>query len=260
MTRTAVFLHGGTAGGWAWQPQIEAFGDRPTLAPDLPGYLSRADERWTSFDLAADRIAALIAEKADGPVDVIGLSLGAITALHLASRHPDLVASAFVTGTSVLPYPSAQRAGNRVALALWNRRFYWTGMARVLGLRGDDAESFVAMAPPVSRSSIRDQLREVHPGGVTRLESVTAPVLAVVGERESAYFHRSLSAIGAAIPHAELGVAPGMHHGWSGEDDALFNRILRVWLDEGRKSDELLPPTSASPSAAQLGEARPRRQ
>ena len=37
MTRTAVFLHGGTAGGWAWQPQIEAFGDRPTLAPDLPG-------------------------------------------------------------------------------------------------------------------------------------------------------------------------------------------------------------------------------
>lgn len=241
MTRTVVFLHGGTGGGWMWRPQLEALPDRPTFAPDVPGYLSRQTEPWTSFDSVADRLAEMIAERSDGPVDLVGLSMGAITALHLAQRHPQLVASTFVTGTSVLPYTAAMRLGNLVALALWNRRFSWEGMARGMSLDDESRRAFVAQSPPISRRNAREQLREVHPGGVTRLEDIAAPVLAIAGQRENAYFHRSLRAIRAALPHAQTGLAPGMHHGWSREDPELFNRVLRTWLDDREPHPELLP-------------------
>lgn len=241
MDRMVVFLHGGTAGGWMWDPQIEAFTDRPTYAPDVPGYLSRREEEWVSFDAVADAVADLIAGRARGSVDLVGLSMGGILALHLAARHPHLVASAFVTGASVLPYTPAMRAGNAVALALWNRRFYWAGLARTLGLDPEGTRGFIEQSPSVTRRSALAQLREVEPGGVTNLERVAAPVLAVVGEKEPRYFHRSLREIRSRVPHAQIGVAPGMHHGWSGEDPDLFNRILRPWLDERARHRDLLP-------------------
>lgn len=241
MTRTVVFLHGGVAGGWMWHPQVESLPDRPTIAPDLPGYLSRRDEPWTSFDSVCDRLATMIAAEADGAVDVVGLSMGAITALHLAQRHPHLVASVFATGTSVLPYTPAMRLANRAALALWNTRFFWHAMARTMGLEREAAQDFVDRSPALTRKSAAEQLHEVHPGGLTRLEAIEAPVLALVGEHESTYFHRSLNVIGATVPRARIASAPGMHHAWSGEDPDLFNRVLRTWLDERQVHPYLLP-------------------
>ncbi|WP_309126899.1 alpha/beta hydrolase [Microbacterium sp.] len=241
MTRTVVFLHGGVTGGWMWRSQIDVLSDRPTFAPDLPGYLSRRREPWSSFDSMSDRLAAMIAAQTDEPVDLVGLSMGGIAALHVAARHPALVASAFVTGVSVLPYTPAMRLGNRASLALWNTRFLWEGMARAMGLEDEARAEFVSRSPALSRRSALEQLREVQPGHVTGLEQIEAPVLALAGERETRYFHRSLKAIAAEVPDVRVGLAPGMHHGWSGEDPDLFNRVLRAWLDERRLHPDLLP-------------------
>lgn len=241
MTRPVLFLHGGTVGGWSWAGQLPAFDDRVALAPDLPGYLSRRDEPWGDFGAVAARLAAFIDAEAGAPVDVVGLSLGGIVALHLAAHHPQHVASVFVTGASVLPYRPSMRLMNRVALALWNRRFYWAGMARQFGMESAEAERFVASCPPISRAKLTEQLREVYPGGVTRLEDIAAPLMAIAGEREMRYFHDSLEVIRTARPDATIGLAPGMHHAWNAEDPELFNRILRSWLDERTAHPELLP-------------------
>lgn len=241
MTRPVLFLHGGTVGGWSWEAQLPAFDDRLALAPDLPGYLSRRDEPWGDFDAVTDRLAAFLDTEAGVPVDVVGLSLGGITALHLAARHPARVASVFVTGASVLPYRRSMRAMNWVPLALWNRRFFWAGMARQFGLKGEEAERFLKNCPPISRAKLKEQLHEVYPGGVTSLEDITAPLMAIAGEREMRYFHDCLKATRAVVPDATIGLAPGMHHAWNGEDPALFNRILRTWLDEHAAHPELLP-------------------
>lgn len=224
-----------------WDQQVVALPDRATFAPDIPGYVTRRDEEWTSFDAVADRVAAMIADRMTGAVDLVGLSMGGILSLHIAHRHPQLVASVFVTGVSVLPYTQGMRVGNAATLALWNRRFYWAGIARTMGLDEEGAREFIDESPVLTRASARAQLREVEPGAVTRLTEITTPVMAVVGEKESRYFHRSLQEIRARIPDAEIGLAPGMHHGWSGEDPGLFNRILRSWLDARARYPELLP-------------------
>lgn len=241
MTRPVLFLHGGTVGGWSWAGQSSAFDDRLTLAPDLPGYLSRRDEPWTDFDSVADRLAAFIDREAGEPVDVVGLSLGGMVALHLAARHPAKVASAFVTGASVLPYRPSMRLMNWGPLMLWNRRFFWAVMARQFGLSGEEAKRFVVSCPPISREKLAEQLHEVYPGGVTSLADVSAPLMAIAGEREMRYFHDCLQVVRAARPDATIGLAPGMHHAWNAEDPELFNRILRTWLDERAAHADLLP-------------------
>lgn len=240
MSRPVLFLHGGNVGGWMWQPQVEALGDRPTIAPDLPAYGERRGESWTSFDAVADRLADVI-DDAGGSVDLVGMSLGGVVSLHLAARHPDRVASVFVTGASVLPFPRVLRAINLLQIAAWNRRFYWAGVARAFGLSGDEAARFVASSPSITRDNLRVQLREVYPGRLVRPERIRAPFLAVAGAKELPYFHRSLRAIRAANPRAAVGLAPGVHHGWNGEDPALFNRILRTWLDDRAPEPALLP-------------------
>jgi len=239
--RPVVFLHGGTAGGWMWERQQAELSDRATFAPDVPGYVSRRDEPWNSVDSVADRLASDIEAFADGPVDLVGLSMGGIMSLHMAARHPHLVASALVTGVSVLPYTRTMRISNQLTLALWHQRFYWAGLARTLGLEPEAEREFVAQSPTFTRENAIDQLREIEPGGVTELERIDAPVLAVVGEKEARYFHRSLREIGLRLPGALTGVAPGMHHGWSGEDPSLFNRVMRAWLDDRELHPELLP-------------------
>ena len=85
---TIVFLHGGGVSGWSWQPQIEAFPDYHLLVPDLPEHGRSLAEAPFTFPDAAARIADLIRDRGhDGRAHVIGLSLGAQTAIQLlASR------------------------------------------------------------------------------------------------------------------------------------------------------------------------------
>jgi pimeloyl-ACP methyl ester carboxylesterase len=84
-----------------WQPQVDVLEDRLVVTPDLPGFGAHAHEVWPGLpavvDHLADRLAAL---RITTPVDVIGLSLGAAGALHLAARHAQITCRPL---TSTLP-------------------------------------------------------------------------------------------------------------------------------------------------------------
>src|SRR5260221_6008288 len=89
-----IFVHGSLSDGGYWSDVVGPFGEDhrvvaysrrynfPNTNPIQTGYSAVVD---------ADDLAALINKLALGPVHVVGHSYGALTALFLAVRHPELV-------------------------------------------------------------------------------------------------------------------------------------------------------------------------
>jgi pimeloyl-ACP methyl ester carboxylesterase len=87
-----VFLHGGAQNAHTWDTVALALG-RSALAVDLPGHGHsdwRDDGAYTPVTLADD-VAAVLADHATEAALVVGMSLGGLTAMELAVRHPELV-------------------------------------------------------------------------------------------------------------------------------------------------------------------------
>ncbi|MFE5587303.1 alpha/beta fold hydrolase [Kitasatospora sp. NPDC056531] len=72
-------------------PAIDRFaGHRTVLAPDYAGG-STVPDGPLDLDLLAEQAVAVITDTAVGPVDVVGVSLGAVVATATAAAHPHLV-------------------------------------------------------------------------------------------------------------------------------------------------------------------------
>ena len=87
-----VFLHGGAQNAHTWDTVLLAL-DRPAVAVDLPGHGHSDGGRagYLDPDDNADDVAAAISALAPTAEVVVGMSLGGITAIALAARHPRLV-------------------------------------------------------------------------------------------------------------------------------------------------------------------------
>lgn len=87
-----VLLHGGAQNAHTWDTVALAL-DRPLVAIDLPGHGHsdwRDDRSYWPVDNAA-AVASAMQQLAPEPRLVVGMSLGGLTAVALAARHPGLV-------------------------------------------------------------------------------------------------------------------------------------------------------------------------
>lgn len=139
---TLVFLHGGGQNLHTWDTVLLGLGE-PALAIDLPGHGHsdwRADSDY-SPPVLADAAAAAIRAHGAAPVFVVGMSMGGMTTMALAARHPDLVRAAVIvdvtpgSGARVAKLDDAQKGA--VALTSGPQSF----------------ESFEAMVEAAVRSS-----------------------------------------------------------------------------------------------------------
>jgi pimeloyl-ACP methyl ester carboxylesterase len=109
-----VLLHGGAQNAHTWDTVALALG-RPLVAIDLPGHGHSDGGRNGSADLDAnaDDIATAVRALAPEARAVVGMSLGGLTAITLADRHPELVARLVLV--DVTPGVDEQKASSVIA-------------------------------------------------------------------------------------------------------------------------------------------------
>lgn len=125
---TVILVHGGGGNGRILAPFAEPLARHGwrVLAPDLPGFgLTEPAPGW-DWDYAEwPRVIAGIADAQDGPVVLMGLSLGGMTAVFAAQQ------SARVAGVVATTLLDASVARNFITAARWP----WLGRLSLLAMR-----------------------------------------------------------------------------------------------------------------------------
>ena len=102
-----VLIHGGAQNAHTWDTVALAL-DRPLVAIDLPGHGHsdwREDGDYRPV-MNADAVAAAVRALAPSAAAVVGMSLGGLTTIALAARHPDVVRKAVIVDVT----PGTDRA------------------------------------------------------------------------------------------------------------------------------------------------------
>lgn len=240
---TLVFLHGFTQTGSSWNPVVETLSsDFTCVVVDLPGH-GGSPNGCRSLVESADDVAEVVKSlhNRDGKVVLIGYSMGARVALHVALAHPHLLASlVLVSGTAGID-DASERQSRRGADDALAEHIETIGTAAFL----DEWLSQPMFASlPTSAASIQDRLKNTplgladslrHAGTGTqsplwdRLGEISVPTLIVTGDLDAKFtaLGERLAASIASSKHVRVS---GVGHSVHLEAPETFLEILRPWL------------------------------
>ena len=175
-----VLLHGVGANRSVWRRVTPALAeDRHVIAPDLPAFGESAPAA-SGFDLdtAAAALAGPLAQRAGGPFDLLGNSLGGAVAVRLAVARPDLVRRLVLSAPAgFAPSPRALRsvAGALGDRAVAIRRVVGTPVVRVPAVRRALLWGAVAEPQRLAADDARMMLEASR--GSTRIGAAVSAVL-----------------------------------------------------------------------------------
>lgn len=195
------------------------------------------DGPYTIDDLVDDVIALLDRLGLDR-VHFVGLSLGAMTGLHLAARNPERVdrLAVLCTGAHLGPAQgwrdraAAVRAGGSTAVAeAVVARWYTAGFrerepertaAAVAAVAATPAEGYAGCCEAIATMDLRDELTRI-----------TAPTLALAGADDPATPPPQLAAIADTVADGRLLVVPRAAHLANDEQPEAVNAALLEHLE-----------------------------
>jgi pimeloyl-ACP methyl ester carboxylesterase len=202
-----VLLHGAFAGASSWAAQAPALaraGYRVHVperrgnahTQDVPGPLS--------YGVMADDTVAYLDQVVGGPAHLVGWSDGAVVALLVAQRRPDLADRLVLIGQY---YNSSGKVPG--------------GLTDQLGAGGDQVMGFLRAEYDQVSPDGPDHFPEVYAKTMRMLASepelslaslatVTAPALVLQGDHDEVTLEHG-AAVAAALPHGRLAVLPGTH-------------------------------------------------
>jgi pimeloyl-ACP methyl ester carboxylesterase len=204
-----LLLHGGTGIGADWNLVFPAGGPAGArvIIPDLRGHgRSTNPSRAFTFRQAADDVLAMLDHLGVERVKAIGLSMGAKTLLHLATRHPSRIdAMVLVSATPYFPAPAraamAQLSVDAFSDADWATQ-------RLRHPQGDDQIRMLFEQMRALKDSY-DDMAFTPP----LLATITARTLIVHGDRDPLYPVELALEMYRSIPGSALWVVPNGGHG-----------------------------------------------
>jgi pimeloyl-ACP methyl ester carboxylesterase len=236
-----VLLHGAFAGASSFAaqtPALAAAGFRVHV-PERRGHAHTPDVAGPfTYEVMADDTIAYLDQEMDGAAHLVGWSDGAVVALLVAQRRPDLVHRMVLIGQ----YYNFE--GRRTGTALDQ---FLESPEAVTYLRGD----YDAISPdgpdhfPIVYEKTLHMIRTEPQIDLDTLAGVAAPTLVLQGDQDEVTVEHSLAVV-HALPDARLAVLPGTH-GLPMELPDLVNPLL-VWFLRGEPG--VSPWSAPSPEQA----------
>ncbi|MGA4838378.1 alpha/beta fold hydrolase [Streptomyces sp. G45] len=240
-----VLLHGGFLDHRMWDDQVASFSERyRVIAPDTRGH-GRSANATRPFR-QTDDLAALLRHLDVGPAVLVGLSMGGGIAVDTALEHPDLVRAVAVCGVGTSE-PEFHDPWVRALLAEWDRA-YAAGDAAAF------VEATLRFAPGPHRTmadvdpDVVRRLRDMTEGTVAkhtetqpvlpvpvtdtwaRAEGLAVPVLAVVGDLDSADHIAMVERLARTVPDGRAATVEGTAHYPNMERPEAFDALLEDFL------------------------------
>lgn len=244
-----VLLHGGAQNAHTWD-SVALLLDRPLCTIDLPGHghSDWRDDRDYSPTTNAEAVAVAVSSWAPQARLVVGMSLGGLTAIALAARHPQLVRRLMLV--DVTPGADGHKAGFVTAFVTGVQRF--DSFEHLLG--------YTAAANPArSQASLRRGLihnaREEqdgtwvwrhHPGHLgagervrpeggfaplwSDLSRIDVPLMLVRAELSPVVDDDDVDRLRAERPGAQVEVVEGAGHSIQGDQPRRLAELIEGFL------------------------------
>jgi len=262
---TVVLVHCYALDLRVWDPLCAALDGGPygVVRVDLRGHgRSDAAGRAGVADLGDDLAALLVEVVPDGPVVLVGHSLGGMAVMAMADRHPGLVAER-VAGVALLATSSSGMGTLTLGLpgpvGAWARRVERTGMAalaatgaarlpcpgpvlgaitRWLGFGADPRPADVAAVAAIAAvcrigevAGLRRSI-DVHDCRAALVTFDGLPTVVAVGDQDRITPVRHAAVIAQWLPTARLTVYPGAGHMLPVERSAEVARLVTGLVGE----------------------------
>lgn len=219
---TVVLLHSLALDRTIWEGLLQHLPPRfDTITPDLPNHGASPSLPEASIPAMGDAVAELIRTEVEGPVVLVGLSLGGCVAQAVAIQHPDLVRGLGLLDTTAWYGESAMETWeSRAQKAIENgldsladfqlERWFTAGFKerqpevgeRLLEIfTANDLDRYVATCRAMGAADLRD--------GV---EGVGVSTCIVVGSEDGATPPSHAIDLWERIPDAGLHVVPNCSH------------------------------------------------
>jgi len=253
-----IFAHEFSGDARSWDAQISFFSRyyrctaycaRGYPPSDVPATIEAYNQNRAAEDLA-DVVRAV----ADGPVHIVGLSMGGFAALHFGLRYPQLARSLTIAGVGYGAKPEQQpefRAtmqreaahAEAIGMAAFARELAGSSYAQCL--RAKDEAGWRRFAEQLRKHAVTGMAMTLRGVLAARpslwhladaLRALKVPVLLITGDEDTPCLEPSLF-LKATLPDAALCIMPRAGHLMNLEEPARFNTIVFEFLTAVDRGD-----------------------
>jgi len=235
---TIVFVHGGGLDHSWFGLQSRYFGYHGcnVLAVDLPGHGRSPGPPLATIEALADWVVRLLDAAKIGRASIFGHSMGALTALECAARHPARVERIAFLGVAfpMTVAPAFLQAASNNEQAAFDMDTIWGHAPQVplggnpnpgMWMYGDTLARLARLGPGVLYADLK--ACNDYSAGLESAAKVKCPALLVLGRRDHMTPPRGAQALAAAIRGARTVLLPPSGHSLMAEaPDATLDALI----------------------------------